>query len=140
MKCIYIFYMHLYFFLALSCRIYQDAEIIHTQQFTSSNPKSPQTHEKLGELSRNLLDLSASDMVFYVGGYPDDFKVLKFLSFFTSSRTSMISVKIMTLLFECFCSHPLHSAMANIKAASSFPPSTRNSSACTTLKMQSILT
>ncbi|KAI7810207.1 putative laminin subunit alpha-3, partial [Triplophysa rosa] len=55
-------------------RIYQDAEIIHTQQFTSSNPKPPQTQENMGELSRNLLDLSASNVVFYVGGYPDDFK------------------------------------------------------------------
>ncbi|XP_056600368.1 laminin subunit alpha-3 [Triplophysa dalaica] len=55
-------------------RIYQDAEIIHTQQFTSSNPKPPQTQEKLGQLSRNLLDLNAGNVVFYVGGYPDDFK------------------------------------------------------------------
>ncbi|KAA0718440.1 Laminin subunit alpha-3 [Triplophysa tibetana] len=55
-------------------RIYQDAEIIHTQQFTSSDPKPPQTQEKLGQLSRNLLNLNVGNVVFYVGGYPDDFK------------------------------------------------------------------
>ncbi|XP_055074065.2 laminin subunit alpha-3 isoform X1 [Misgurnus anguillicaudatus] len=55
-------------------RVYQDAEVIHTQQFTSSNPKSPQIEVKQGDLIRNLLDLSPDDVVFYVGGYPDDFK------------------------------------------------------------------
>ncbi|KAK9979950.1 hypothetical protein ABG768_013353 [Culter alburnus] len=54
-------------------RIYQDAQVVHTQQFTSINPKSPQTKENLGELTRNLLDLNPDNVVFYVGGYPDDF-------------------------------------------------------------------
>ncbi|XP_051553427.1 laminin subunit alpha-3 [Myxocyprinus asiaticus] len=54
-------------------RIYQAAEVIHTQQFTSSNPKAPLTKGYLGQLTRNLLDLRPDIMVFYVGGYPDSF-------------------------------------------------------------------
>ncbi|XP_051732199.1 laminin subunit alpha-3 [Ctenopharyngodon idella] len=57
-------------------RIYQDAQVNHTQQFTSTNPKPPQTKGNLGNLrnlKHNLLDLSLDDVVFYVGGYPDDF-------------------------------------------------------------------
>ncbi|XP_067309522.1 laminin subunit alpha-3 [Pseudorasbora parva] len=54
-------------------RMYQDAEVVHTQQFTSINPKPSLTRENLGDLTRNLLDLSPADVVFYVGGYPDDF-------------------------------------------------------------------
>ncbi|XP_056118519.1 laminin subunit alpha-3 [Rhinichthys klamathensis goyatoka] len=54
-------------------RIYQDAQVVHTQQFTSINPKPAQTKGKLGQLTRNLLDLSPDNVVFYVGGYPDDF-------------------------------------------------------------------
>ncbi|XP_073705589.1 laminin subunit alpha-3 [Garra rufa] len=55
-------------------RIYQDAQVIQTKQFTSINPKPPQLKENLGQLTRNLLDLSPEKVVFYVGGYPDDFK------------------------------------------------------------------
>ncbi|XP_026053378.1 laminin subunit alpha-3-like [Carassius auratus] len=54
-------------------RIYQDAQVIQTKQFTSINPKQAQLTENLGELTRNLLDLSPDKVVFYVGGYPDDF-------------------------------------------------------------------
>uniref|UniRef100_A0A9J8A9T4 Si:ch211-241e1.3 n=2 Tax=Cyprinus carpio TaxID=7962 RepID=A0A9J8A9T4_CYPCA len=54
-------------------RIYQDAQVIQTKQFTSINPKPPQLKQNLGELTRNLLDLSSDKVVFYVGGYPDDF-------------------------------------------------------------------
>ncbi|XP_016103083.1 laminin subunit alpha-3 [Sinocyclocheilus grahami] len=55
-------------------RIYQDAQVIQTKQFTSINPKPPQLKENLGELTHNLLDLSPDKVVFYVGGYPDDFR------------------------------------------------------------------
>ncbi|KAK7158531.1 hypothetical protein R3I94_004991 [Phoxinus phoxinus] len=54
-------------------RIYQDAQVVHTQQFTSTNPKPAQMKENLGQLTRNLLNLSPDNVVFYVGGYPDDF-------------------------------------------------------------------
>ncbi|XP_016368342.1 laminin subunit alpha-3-like [Sinocyclocheilus rhinocerous] len=47
-------------------RIYQDAQVIQTKQFTSINPKPPQLKENLGELTRNLLDLSPDKVVFYL--------------------------------------------------------------------------
>lgn len=59
----------------MSPRIYQDAQVIQTKQFTSVNPKAPLLKENLGELTRNLLDLRPDKVVFYVGGYPDDFRV-----------------------------------------------------------------
>eukprot|EP00063_Salmo_salar_P020916 XP_013995751.1 PREDICTED: laminin subunit alpha-3-like isoform X7 [Salmo salar] len=54
-------------------RIYQDAQVILTKLFTSNDPDPPQTSSKQGELTRNLLNLDHSDVVFYVGGYPSNF-------------------------------------------------------------------
>uniref|UniRef100_A0A8C7KH65 Laminin subunit alpha 3 n=1 Tax=Oncorhynchus kisutch TaxID=8019 RepID=A0A8C7KH65_ONCKI len=54
-------------------RIYQDAQVILTKLFTSNDPDPPQTSSKQGELTRNLLNLNHSDVVFYVGGYPSNF-------------------------------------------------------------------
>ncbi|XP_071346604.1 laminin subunit alpha-3-like isoform X2 [Trachinotus anak] len=54
-------------------RIYQDAEIILTKDITSNNPAEPILKNNQGEESKNLLDLSPSDIVFYVGGYPANF-------------------------------------------------------------------
>ncbi|XP_026168530.1 laminin subunit alpha-3-like isoform X2 [Mastacembelus armatus] len=54
-------------------RIYQDAEMILTKDFTSSNPVDPIRSTEQGGDSKNLLDLSPSDVVFYVGGYPANF-------------------------------------------------------------------
>ncbi|XP_044075989.1 laminin subunit alpha-3-like isoform X2 [Siniperca chuatsi] len=54
-------------------RIYQDAKMMLTKDITSTTPSLPIQDEKKGEESKNLLDLSPSDVVFYVGGYPADF-------------------------------------------------------------------
>ncbi|KAM9349369.1 laminin subunit alpha-3-like [Symphorus nematophorus] len=54
-------------------RIYQDAEMVLTKEITSNTPSKPITSSKQGENNKNLLDLSPSDIVFYVGGYPDNF-------------------------------------------------------------------
>ncbi|XP_049339127.1 laminin subunit alpha-3 isoform X9 [Astyanax mexicanus] len=54
-------------------RVYQDARIKLTKAFTSTNPPEPQYFEQLGEPLQNLLNLDPSEVVFYVGGYPDDF-------------------------------------------------------------------
>ncbi|XP_035285918.1 laminin subunit alpha-3-like isoform X12 [Anguilla anguilla] len=54
-------------------RIYEDAEVILTQLFTSSDPYAPVTYHNRGEITRNLLNLDPEDVVFYVGGYPDTF-------------------------------------------------------------------
>ncbi|XP_044224545.1 laminin subunit alpha-3-like isoform X2 [Thunnus albacares] len=54
-------------------RIYQDAELILTKDHTSNTPGTPIKKNNQGSMTQNLLDLSPSDIVFYVGGYPDTF-------------------------------------------------------------------
>ncbi|XP_061694545.1 laminin subunit alpha-3 isoform X3 [Syngnathoides biaculeatus] len=54
-------------------RIYQDAELILTKDFTSDTPGIPVKGANQGEELKNLLDLSPDDLVFYVGGYPSNF-------------------------------------------------------------------
>lgn len=54
-------------------RIYQDAELVLTKDITSNTPGAPITSSNKGEESKNLLDLTPSDIVFYVGGYPATF-------------------------------------------------------------------
>ncbi|XP_068196189.1 laminin subunit alpha-3-like isoform X2 [Antennarius striatus] len=54
-------------------RIYQDAKMVLTKDFTSKNPGEPIESTKQGEENKNLLDLSPSDIVIYVGGYPANF-------------------------------------------------------------------
>ncbi|KAM8839447.1 laminin subunit alpha-3-like isoform 1-T1 [Synchiropus picturatus] len=52
-------------------RIYQDASLSLSKKTKTRTP--PITDSILGEESKNLLDLTHDDVVFYVGGYPDDF-------------------------------------------------------------------
>ncbi|XP_015209136.2 laminin subunit alpha-3 isoform X2 [Lepisosteus oculatus] len=54
-------------------RIYQDAEVYYTKLFTSNNPDPPKQLTNAGKYTRNLLSLEPSEVVFYVGGYPDSF-------------------------------------------------------------------
>ncbi|XP_056913723.1 LOW QUALITY PROTEIN: laminin subunit alpha-3-like [Takifugu flavidus] len=54
-------------------RIYQDAQMTLTKDITSGKTIPPIEGRKQGEGSKNLLDLSPSDVVFYVGGYPANF-------------------------------------------------------------------
>ncbi|XP_019203496.1 laminin subunit alpha-3 isoform X3 [Oreochromis niloticus] len=54
-------------------RIYQDAEMILTKAITSNTDSKQIKNGKQGEESKDLLDLSADDIVFYVGGYPANF-------------------------------------------------------------------
>ncbi|XP_068614972.1 laminin subunit alpha-3-like [Brachionichthys hirsutus] len=54
-------------------RIYQDAKIVLTKGFASKTPSVPIVSSKQGEENKNLLDLSPSDIVVYVGGYPANF-------------------------------------------------------------------
>uniref|UniRef100_H3DCP0 Laminin subunit alpha 3 n=1 Tax=Tetraodon nigroviridis TaxID=99883 RepID=H3DCP0_TETNG len=53
-------------------RIYQDAEITFTKDTSGTSPVSSKTNN-IGDDSKNLLDLSPGDVVFYVGGYPANF-------------------------------------------------------------------
>ncbi|KAM8850161.1 laminin subunit alpha-3-like isoform 2-T2 [Spinachia spinachia] len=54
-------------------RIYQDAKMTLSKFTNSKTPFDPITTQSQGEEYKNLLDLSPSDVVFYVGGYPDNF-------------------------------------------------------------------
>ncbi|XP_046712935.1 laminin subunit alpha-3 [Silurus meridionalis] len=54
-------------------RIYQDAEVMYTQHFSSSEPKRMPKITNQPNTTVNLLDLGNDVIVFYVGGYPDDF-------------------------------------------------------------------
>ncbi|TNM98177.1 hypothetical protein fugu_014423 [Takifugu bimaculatus] len=54
-------------------RIYQDAQMTLTKDITSGKTIPLIEGHKQGEGSKNLLDLSPSDVVFYVGGYPANF-------------------------------------------------------------------
>lgn len=46
-----------------------------TKDITSVTPQNPLLYNMMGDDNKNLLDLSPSDVVFYVGGYPDNFTV-----------------------------------------------------------------
>lgn len=52
-------------------RIYQDAELILTKGTASSDESIKMGSQ--GQESKNLLDISPNDIVFYVGGYPANF-------------------------------------------------------------------
>ncbi|KAM3866222.1 laminin subunit alpha-3-like [Diretmus argenteus] len=54
-------------------RMYQDAEVIFTKLYTSVEPDKPNKAGNQGKQTKNLLELSPSDVVFYVGGYPPGF-------------------------------------------------------------------
>nr|XP_054596449.1 laminin subunit alpha-3 isoform X2 [Nothobranchius furzeri] len=54
-------------------RIYQDAQVILTKKISSKKPDDPFFNSKQGQESKDLMDLSPSDVVFYVGGYPANF-------------------------------------------------------------------
>ncbi|XDV22496.1 hypothetical protein PO909_027381 [Leuciscus waleckii] len=54
-------------------RIYQDAQVIYTQTFTSTEPKElpAMINQPLSRIG--LLDLDPNEVVLYVGGYPSNF-------------------------------------------------------------------
>ncbi|XP_037132642.1 laminin subunit alpha-3-like isoform X1 [Syngnathus acus] len=54
-------------------RIYQDAELTLTKDYTSDTPGIPTVATNRGAEMKNLLDLTPEDLVFYVGGYPSNF-------------------------------------------------------------------
>ncbi|TNN66295.1 Laminin subunit alpha-3 [Liparis tanakae] len=62
-------------------RIYQDVQMNLTKDITSNDVTEPIVKNNKGEESKNLLDISPSDVVFYVGGYPDDFVLPASLDF-----------------------------------------------------------
>lgn len=49
--------------------------MVLTKAITSNTPNPQIPGVSQGENEKNLLDLTASDIVFYVGGYPSNFTV-----------------------------------------------------------------
>uniref|UniRef100_A0A8C3W0M3 Laminin subunit alpha 3 n=1 Tax=Catagonus wagneri TaxID=51154 RepID=A0A8C3W0M3_9CETA len=62
-------------------RIYQFARLSYTQKATSSKPEAPQLHDIKSRNSNTLLNLDPENVVFYVGGYPSDFRLPRGLRF-----------------------------------------------------------
>ncbi|XP_075943399.1 laminin subunit alpha-3 [Anarhichas minor] len=54
-------------------RVYQDAEVNITQNFTSQAPISLSAKRNLPDTTTGTLALDPDSVVFYVGGYPEDF-------------------------------------------------------------------
>lgn len=90
---------HLRLFIPKS-RVYQDAQVIYTETFTSAEPKAQTPITKKSTNMSGLLDLDPNEVVLYVGGYPKDFKVnkpTKELSFFQLYFFTVL------MLFPVFC-------------------------------------
>lgn len=49
--------------------------MVLSKDATSNKPGAPIESSVQGQENKNLLDLSANDIVFYVGGYPANFTV-----------------------------------------------------------------
>ncbi|XP_008067568.2 laminin subunit alpha-3 [Carlito syrichta] len=62
-------------------RIYQFARLNYTKGATSSKPVTPRFHDMDSGTSNTLLDLDPENVVFYVGGYPPNFKLPSRLKF-----------------------------------------------------------
>ncbi|XP_072567322.1 laminin subunit alpha-3 isoform X1 [Paramormyrops kingsleyae] len=54
-------------------RIYEDAQLSITKPSRPNSPEPPVSATENGDPTHNLFDVDPSDVVFYVGGYPDDF-------------------------------------------------------------------
>lgn len=61
--------------LCVNCRVYQDAEVNITQNFTSQKPVSFSPNRNLPNTMTGVLNLHPDSVVLYVGGYPEDFTV-----------------------------------------------------------------
>lgn len=70
----YVFHITLLSNLLLN-RIYQFARLNYTKKATSSKPEATQPHDMDSGNSNTLLNLDPENAVFYVGGYPPDFRV-----------------------------------------------------------------
>ncbi|XP_036969506.1 laminin subunit alpha-3 isoform X3 [Acanthopagrus latus] len=55
-------------------RVYQDAEVKITQHFTTQEPVTRYLKHNLPNTATSILQLDPESLVFYVGGYPDDFE------------------------------------------------------------------
>uniref|UniRef100_W5LF91 Laminin, alpha 3 n=1 Tax=Astyanax mexicanus TaxID=7994 RepID=W5LF91_ASTMX len=62
-------------------RVYQDAEVIFTETYTSSAPRKLQPMTSQANTTISLLDLDRDEVVLYVGGYPNDFTPPKELQY-----------------------------------------------------------
>lgn len=70
--------------------------MVLTNDITSTEPAVPIESSMQGEVGKNLLDLSPSDIVFYVGGYPTNFTV--------SSQEQGIETSYDSVVVQYLCS------------------------------------
>ncbi|XP_037643626.1 laminin subunit alpha-3-like isoform X2 [Sebastes umbrosus] len=81
-------------------RIYQDAKMTLIKDITSNTPGEPIAGRNEGSEGNNLLNLNPSDVVFYVGGYPDTFTPpapLKFPKYKGCIEFSYLNDKVVSL-------------------------------------------
>ncbi|XP_058495004.1 laminin subunit alpha-3 isoform X2 [Solea solea] len=81
-------------------RVYQDAEVIIIRNFTSQQPVRLAPIRHLSSTVTSVLHLDPDSVVFYVGGYPDDFTPpleLRYSSFRGAMKLSYINDKPVSL-------------------------------------------
>eukprot|EP00064_Thunnus_orientalis_P005002 superscaffoldBa00000475_g5015 len=61
------------YFIHMMLKVYQDAEVNITRNFTSEKRVSLPLKRNLPNTMTGILDLDPNNLVFYVGGYPEDF-------------------------------------------------------------------
>lgn len=67
--------------LVLFSRVYQDATVGITKNFTSQKPVSLPPKQNLPNTTSSMMSLDSQRAVFYVGGYPEEFDVRSFFNF-----------------------------------------------------------
>lgn len=107
------------------CRVYQDAEVNVTQNFTSQKPVSLSPKRSLPNTMTSILKLDPDSIVFYVGGYPEDFTVTKHCCLFHYTCIYLIFTRVETekglpedKLFIDLNWHPLGIEMINTTSKS----------------------
>lgn len=83
------------------CRVYQDADVNVTLNFISEEPLRLPPIRSLPGTTSSLLRLDPDSLVFYVGGYPENFTVTNYENFlFSLSVTDLLKVLLQNQIFH----------------------------------------
>lgn len=83
------------------CRVYQDADVSVTLNIISKEPLSLPPRRNLPGTTSSLLRLDPDSLVFYVGGYPENFTVTNYESFlFSLSVDDLLKVLLQNQIFH----------------------------------------